>query len=146
MALKLPADQATGNYADDEIAVEAWLHEKEAWRRDRVVQGNKVADVVRYTETGGDPATGTKPTQTLVSGLTNLQVHADTVRKRHERKFGVSKIEDADRVFVFYNVTGNILATDTIEFDDDRYEIMEIGYEEESGRYDVLAKMIRSDV
>jgi len=145
VAPKLPADQATGDWADDEIAVENWLHEKEAWQRDRAVQGNKAASVMRYTEVGGDEVAEIPPTRTLVSGLADLEVFVDTELKRYERKFGTSKVAQADRVFVFYNVTGDVVVTDEVEYESDRYQVVGLDVEADSGRVEVLAKLLEDD-
>lgn len=143
MVLKLPADQASGDWADDEIAVSSWLHEKEAWQRDRAVQGNELASVMRYTESGGDDVAGLSPTRVLVADLADLDVFVDTELKRYERKFGTSKVAEADRAFVFYNVDGNVVITDEIEYDGDRYQIVGLDIVVESGRIEVLAKLLK---
>ena len=144
MAPKLPADQASGDWANDEIAIEAWLHEKEAWQRDRAVQGNMIASVMRYTETGGDDVAKVKPTYTLVPSLADLDVFVDTELKRYERKFGTSKVAQADRVFIFYNVTGEkVLVSDEIEYDSASYQIVGLDIEVDSGRVEVLASLLK---
>lgn len=141
----MPSTAASGDYGGNNSAVEAWDLEKQSWRRDRSVQGNKTIDVLRYTATGGDAVAGVDPTYTAVSGLSGLDAFVDEETKRYERKWG-GLIEEADVVFVLYDVTGDIQKTDLIEHDDDRYEVMEADFEAQSGRVEVLAKLTRSEV
>jgi len=47
------------------------------WERARGFQGNEVASIERYTETGGDDAAGIEPTRTQVSGISDLAVVVD---------------------------------------------------------------------
>jgi len=145
MGTKLPDTAASGDYGGDNNAIEAWNLEKQAWRRDRSVQGNKTVDVLRYTEAGGDAVAGVDPTYTAVSGLSGLDALADEETKRYERKWG-GVVEEADLVFILYDVTGNIRKTDLIEFEDDRYSVMETDFEGQSGRVEILARLNRSDV
>jgi len=143
---KLPSTAASGDYdGGSDSSVAAWHQEKEAWNRDRAVQGNKTATVLRTTEAGGDGAAWHDPTYTSVSGLTDLDVFVDTDMKRYERKWGGIATE-ADRVFVFYDVTGAVVKQDLIEHDGDRYAVLEIDFEPQSGRVEVLAKHEREDV
>ena len=145
MGSKLSDTAASGDYGGDNQAIEAWDLEKQSWRRDRAVQGNKTVDVLRYTVAGGDPVAGLDPTYTAVSGLSGLDAFVDVELKRYERKWG-GLIEEADRVFVLYDVTGDIRKTDLVEYGDDRYVVMEADFEAQSGRVELLTKLARSDV
>lgn len=145
MGTKLPSSAASGDSSDSYHAIQGWHLEKKAWQRNRAMQNNKTADVLRYTETGGDKVAKLEPTRTPVSGLTGLDVFADNVMKRYERKFGI-RIEEADQVFIFYDVTDAITIQDQIEFENNRYTVVEVDFEVKSGRTEVLAKMNRSSV
>ncbi len=145
MGTKLPDGAASGDFAGNRDAIDSWHQQKEAWQRDRVVQGNKTADVLRKTETGGSAIRGEKPTYTPVAGLSGLDVFADEETKLYERKWG-GRVEEAQVVFIFYNVTDGVLMNDQIEFEDDKYAVMEVNYEPQSGRIEVLASLNRSSV
>lgn len=145
MGSKLPATSLASDYAGDEFAVETWHLEKDAWQRNRANQGNKTADVLRYTTSGGDAVAGSQPTYTLVSGLASLDVFADDQPKVYARKFG-GKTDEAAIVFVLYDVTDSITKQDLIEYQSDRYEVMEADFEAQSGRIEVLARIDKSSV
>ena len=145
MGTKLPSGASSGNSEGDGFSVPKWHHDKEAWRFDRSMQGNQTADVLRVTESGGDASAGIEPTYTAVSGLTGLNVFADQEIKRYERKYG-GLIEEANILLVFYDVASSITENDRIEFDGRRYRPLQVDFEEESGRIQVLAALERSGV
>ena len=144
MGTKLPSTASADDFAGDNWAVGGWHQEKKAWQQDRATQGNKTADILRYTLTGGNPAAAIEPTKTQVSGLSGLDVFADDETMRWERQFG-SLTEKADLVFVFYDVTSGIDIQDRIEFEDRQYRPLTINYEEQSGRVEVLTELDRSN-
>ena len=145
MGTKLPAAAGSGNYAGDSTDIQTWRLQKEAWRQDRALQGNLTVDVERSTESGGDSSAGIQPDYTPVAGLTDLDAYIDDDLKRYERKWG-GIVEDANHVFIFYDVTNSVTQQDLIKYNGDRYEIMNSDFDEQSGRIEVLAKLARSDV
>ena len=145
MGTKLPTASAGSDYAGDNFAVETWHLEKEAWQRNRANQGNKTADVLRYTASGGDPIAGLQPTYTIVSGLSGLDVFADDQPKVYARKFG-GKTDDAEIVFVLYDVLDSVTKQDLIKYESDRYEVMEADFEAQSGRVVILGRIDKSDI
>jgi len=145
MGTKLPAASAGSDYAGDNFAVETWHLEKDAWQRNRANQGNKTADVLRYTVAGGDPVAGLQPTYTIVSGLSGLDVFADNQPKVYARKFG-GKTDDANVVFVFYDVVDSITKQDLVKYESNRYEVIEVDFKAQSGRIEILARIDKSDV
>lgn len=145
MGTKLPSGAADDQYAADYHSEQKWFLEKRGWQYARAGQGNMTADVVRYTATGGTAAYMVEPTLAAVSGLSGLEVQYDDDLKRYERKFGAI-VEEGDRVFVFYDVTGGVTVQDRIDFDGDRYDVQGVSHNPRSGRIEVLARLSRSDV
>ena len=145
MGTKLPASAMGSDYAGDDSAVENWHLEKDAWQRNRANQGNKTVDILRYTTSGGDATAGLQPTYTLVGSLTGQDVFADDQPKVYARKFG-GKTDDAEFVFVFYDVIDSITKQDLIKYQSDRYEVMEADFEAQSGRIEILARIDKSTI
>lgn len=135
-----------GDYAESSgHALQNWIRAKEAWARDRAMQGNKVADVHRYSQTGGVPYAHVKPIYTLVPDMTALPVYVDEESRNWLRAHGGVDAQ-TDKVFVFYDVPGGagILPTDRIVFDGSTYEVGRTELEVESGRCEVLARLIKA--
>ena len=145
MGTKLPSGAADDQYAGDYHSTQKWFLEKRAWQVSRAGQSNLTADVLRYTTTGGSAAYMIEPTYTLVAGLSGLEVYVDTELKRYEKKFGAI-MEEGDRVFVFYDVTGGVTVQDRIDYDGDRYDVQGVDHNPRSGRIEVLGRLSRSDV
>lgn len=121
---------------------EKMLLEKYAWQMDRGVQGNKTASVVRSTESGGVSYAHVEPSYTQVEGLTDLPVLVDDYSRAYVDRHGAQST-DAERMFVFYDVTGDVMNDDVIQYDGDEYEVVNVWKEAESGRCEVRAKLAR---
>ena len=67
---------------------QAPLMYKRLWERARGFQGDEVASIERYTETGGDDAAGIAPTRTLVTGLSDLAVVVDDFTEQIAKALG----------------------------------------------------------
>ena len=82
------------------------------WNRARGYQGEEVASIERYTSSGGDPSAAIPPTETLVSGLTNLPVVVDDFTQEIAKAFGMDW-QAGRKVFRFLPDTDAKKALDT---------------------------------
>ena len=97
---------------------------REGWDQLRSLQFLQHADILRYT-TGavGTPYKHIKPTETIVAGLTNLEVLVQDITKQESEKLGFRLEETAEgnKVFMFYGLftlglSAGILLTDRIRW------------------------------
>lgn len=145
MGTKLPSASVPGNMAANQLAINKWHQEKTAWQFSRAAQGNRTVDVLRTTVAGGSAARGIEPTYTAVTGLTGLDAYAERELKMFESRYG-GLIEDASILFILYDVTDAIEMQDRIEYNGNRFRPLQVDFEAESGKVEVLAKLDRSDV
>lgn len=144
MTKKIPDAVAGSEYAADGFSVQAMLMAKHGWQRERAVNNNPTASIVRQTESGGAAYAGVAPTYTQVSGLSDLDVMVYDQPYRFEKKYG-SLYQAGDLQFVFYLAEDiEVLADDVIRYDGEDYRPIEVDFESESGRNEVLARLIRS--
>lgn len=142
MGTRLPSTSAASAELGPNAEVMQYLQQKRAWQKDRGVQGNPTADVLRYTESGGAAYYLVEPSYSQTSGLTDLPCYVDDEPEEYERRFG-SMVEDATYTFVFYDVTGGITEHDVILYDEVEYSVMSVWEDEASGRIEVLAKELQ---
>lgn len=142
MTKKIPDSVAGSDYAGDGWSVQKMLREKEGWQRERAANNNPTASIIRRTASGGAAYAGVAPTYTLVSDLSDLDVMAYDEPKRFERKYG-SLYEEGDKEFLFYLADGvQVEPTDVIRYDGDDYRPIRVDFESESGRNEVLSRLI----
>lgn len=142
MGTRLPSTSASGAELGPNAEVMLYLQQKRAWQKDRGVQGNLAADVLRYTESGGAAYYLTEPTYAQTSGLSAVPCYVDGEPEAYERRFG-SLVEEATCTFVFYDVAGGITEQDVILQDGTEYTVLSVWADEASGRIEVLAKELQ---
>jgi len=142
---KIPDAVAGSDYTDaDSFSVPAMLMAKEGWQRERAVSNNPTATIVRQTESGGAAYAGIDPDYVLVSGLSNLPVMVNDNPYQLERKHG-ALFKSGDLEFVFYLAEDiEVQADDIVRYDGEDYKPIRVDYEAESGRNEVLARLVRS--
>lgn len=143
MTLYVPPTVADENYSSTSAISALTLQEKYAWQRDRAVQANPTANIVRMIESGGAPYARVEPTYTQVGGLSGLPVAVyDGTLNSYKRLHG-GLYRQGDRTFVFYNV--QIAIGDVIVYDADSYRVVDgsVEYNEESGRCGVLVRSVQ---
>lgn len=142
MGTRLPSTSASSNELGANAEVMAYLQQKRAWQKDRGVQGNLTADVLRYTESGGAAYYLVEPTYAQTPGLTSLPCYVDDEPEEYERRFG-SKVEEATYTFIFYDVPGGVDEHDVILYDSVEYEVLSVWQDDASGRCEVLTRELQ---
>jgi hypothetical protein len=109
------------------------------WDIQRVIQGEKKASILRYEETGGDPALGIRPRRVQVEGLNDLPV---LVFRFRQSEIAASRgmLTEFDRKFVFYT---EVRLSDEILFEGNLFGVYDLEHDSETGRSVVNAKMVR---
>lgn len=108
------------------------------WELQWRLQGKKTAAVLRYTETGGDPALGIRPALEPMPGLDAVPV---VVRRGAgiEKTVGTrTKASDTEYTFVFYGMP--LTLGDRVRFEDSVYEVREVDWNPRTGRCAVTAR------
>lgn len=142
MALLVPNSVADADGEGTNSLKQKILQEIDAWKKERAIQGNPTASILRYTESGGAPYAFIQPTLSLVADLANLRIAVYNEVARIERKWGVL-YEGGDYEFHFYLDSIEVNQTDVIEYDGHQYRVISVEYEEESGLNVVLARKDR---
>lgn len=142
MGTILPDTSVSADHLGTKTEKQGYLEQKRAWQMDRGIQGNKTADILRFTESGGSAYAHVDPTYTQVPGLSGLNVYAEERPRVIESRFG-GLYETGDILFIFYDVTGGIGRQDVIRFESQDYNVIEILDEPRSGRYEVLGRKAR---
>ena len=122
MALITESERAT---------VEAGI--KTGWEAMRVLQGSPTIDILRYTVTGDSDELVQEGERALVPGLSSID--AAVFPKPRKRKVirGLIEYVDADMVFVIYGV--DVLMSDRIQYNGNKYQVLrQPCYNASSGR------------
>lgn len=96
----LPAWTGEGSL-DAQTAATVAAAEREGWAALRSLQGDPVADILRYTVSGADPARGISGSKSAVSGLSGIPVLYGDLTAEEAEVHGL-RMEDGLSAFEMY--------------------------------------------
>jgi hypothetical protein len=132
----IPPWAGEGSLPADVVAGTGEL-ERQGWAALRSLQGDPVADVLRYEVTGGDPARGIAGTRTLVPGLDEIPVLWNQLTRGEAERRGVVYVEGIIGMEMYTDV--EVKMTDLIRLKGVIYDVKDVHYDEDFGRTEVYA-------
>ena len=114
---------------------------RQGWQGMRVFQGELTVDILRYETSGKDDALVVEGNETLVPGLSGLEVAVFPRLKKRKRIGGLIAYTDSDLTFILYDT--EVLFTDRILYQEMQYEVLDVAYNSSSGRCRIEASKVK---